>query len=68
MFDTLFGEEWIAAYHKELKELLHANDLPDSTLWVLLCALEDIKDGKISDLSYKYDDGEEIFEYTHKDS
>ena len=58
MFYTLFEKDWLDSYRSELKELLGdpEGDLGNSDLWILLCALDDIEAGKISDLSYDYID------------
>tara|TARA_R110002020_G_scaffold275175_2_gene490395 strand:+ start:85 stop:261 length:177 start_codon:yes stop_codon:yes gene_type:complete len=58
MFYTLFEKDWLDSYRSELKELLGdpEGDLGNSDLWILLCVLDDIKAGKISDLSYSYTD------------
>jgi hypothetical protein len=68
VFDTLFTKNWLDIYRHELKELLGEpeGELGESNLWILLCALDDIDNGRISDLSYKYDDGEEVIECSQK--
>lgn len=62
MFSTIFETDWLESYRRELKELLgdpERGNLENSDLWILLCALDDIHNGLISDVTYEYADGEE---------
>ena len=60
MIDTLFDSVWLAGYREELEELLNNQSNEDNSLYILLCALEDLGSGHIRNISYEWvdpDDG-----------
>ena len=60
MFGTMFDPEWLEGYRKALKTLLESNPaFKNNDCWFLLCALDDIAEGRVQNLQFDYVDEDE---------